>query len=225
MVAPLAVKVVSVRITVGAVLNISPTNAKVTSTATGSARGASIGSITANTLGKSRAGSARFRALGNTRSRKTITLLDYALTMSESVQVLIVAEPELMPAYAQPGDAGCDLRASEATVVPARGRVLVKTGVSIALPEGYVGLVHPRSGLAAKHGITVLNTPGTIDAGYRGELMVTLYNSTDADFPVARLDRIAQLVIQEFAKAQFLQVDSLPESHRGEAGFGSTGVK
>jgi dUTP pyrophosphatase len=145
--------------------------------------------------------------------------------MSESVQVLIVAEPELMPAYAQPGDAGCDLRASETTVVPARGRVLVKTGVSIALPEGYVGLVHPRSGLAAKHGITVLNTPGTIDAGYRGELLVTLYNSTDVDFPVARLDRIAQLVIQEFAKAQFIQVDSLPESHRGEAGFGSTGVK
>jgi dUTP pyrophosphatase len=145
--------------------------------------------------------------------------------MTETVPVLIVAESELMPAYAQPGDAGCDLRASEATVVPARGRVLVKTGVSIALPEGYVGLVHPRSGLAAKHGITVLNTPGTVDSGYRGELKVTLYNSTDEDFPVARLDRIAQLVIQQFSMAQFISVEKLPDSHRGETGFGSTGVK
>jgi dUTP pyrophosphatase len=145
--------------------------------------------------------------------------------MTESVPVLIVADSELMPTYAKPGDAGCDLRASEATVVPARGRVLVKTGISIALPEGYVGLVHPRSGLAAKHGVTVLNTPGTIDAGYRGEVMVTLYNSTDEDFEVARLDRIAQLVIQEFSVAQFIQVEKLPESHRGESGFGSTGVK
>jgi len=145
--------------------------------------------------------------------------------MTESVPVLIVADSELMPTYAKPGDAGCDLRASEAAVVPARGRILVKTGVSIALPEGYVGLVHPRSGLAAKYGVTVLNTPGTIDAGYRGELMVTLYNSSDEDFEIARLDRIAQLVIQEFSVANFIQVEKLPESHRGESGFGSTGVK
>jgi dUTP pyrophosphatase len=145
--------------------------------------------------------------------------------MTESVPVLIVADSELMPTYAKPGDAGCDLRASEAAVVPARGRVLVKTGVSIALPEGYVGLVHPRSGLAAKYGVTVLNTPGTVDAGYRGELMVTLYNSSDEDFEIARLDRIAQLVIQEFSVANFIQVEKLPESHRGESGFGSTGVK
>lgn len=145
--------------------------------------------------------------------------------MNETVPVLIVADPELLPAYAQPGDAGCDLRASESTVVPARGRVLVKTGVSIALPNGYVGLVHPRSGLAAKHGITVLNTPGTIDAGYRGEIMVTLYNSTDKDFEVSRLDRIAQLVIQEFVVAEFINVETLPESERGGSGFGSTGVK
>jgi dUTP pyrophosphatase len=145
--------------------------------------------------------------------------------MTETVPVLIVADPELMPAYAQPGDAGCDLRASEALVVPARGRTLVKTGVSIALPDGYVGLVHPRSGLAAKYGITVLNTPGTIDAGYRGEVMVTLYNSSDTDFAVARLDRIAQLVIQQVSRAHFVVVDHLPESARGEAGFGSSGVK
>jgi dUTP pyrophosphatase len=103
--------------------------------------------------------------------------------------------------------------------------MLVKTGVSIALPDGYVGLVHPRSGLAAKHGITVLNTPGTIDAGYRGEIMVTLYNSTDQDFPISRLDRIAQLVIQEFSRADFIQVEKLPESDRGETGFGSSGIQ
>lgn len=145
--------------------------------------------------------------------------------MTETVPVLIVADPELQPNYAKPGDAGCDLRSAEETLVPARGRVLVKTGVSIALPDGYVGLVHPRSGLAAKSGITVLNTPGTVDAGYRGEIMVTLYNSTDVDFPVARLDRIAQLVIQKFEKAEFIVVQKLPESERGEAGFGSTGVK
>jgi dUTP pyrophosphatase len=103
--------------------------------------------------------------------------------------------------------------------------MIVKTGVSIALPDGYVGLVHPRSGLAAKHGITVLNTPGTIDAGYRGEIMVTLYNSTDEDFSISRLDRIAQLVIQEFRMADFIQVEKLPESDRGESGFGSSGIQ
>ena len=145
--------------------------------------------------------------------------------MNDSVPVLIVSEPELKPTYAKPGDAGCDLRASEAAVVPARGRVLVKTGVSIALPSGYVGLVHPRSGLAAKHGITVLNTPGTIDAGYRGELMVTLYNSSDEDFAIARLDRIAQLVIQEFSRADFIEVEKLPDSDRGDSGFGSSGLQ
>jgi dUTP pyrophosphatase len=145
--------------------------------------------------------------------------------MTDSVPVLIVSEPELRPSYAKPGDAGCDLRAAEASVVPARGRMLVKTGVSIALPDGYVGLVHPRSGLAAKHGITVLNTPGTIDAGYRGEIMVTLYNSTDEDFSISRLDRIAQLVIQEFRMADFIQVEKLPESDRGESGFGSSGIQ
>lgn len=225
MLAPRAMRVVSVKTTMGAELTMTMTNKIVQIAATGIAQSSFIGNITAKTLGNSRAGKAILAALGSTRSLKTITVLDYALSMTETVSVLIVADPELMPAYAQPGDAGCDLRASEATVVPARGRVLVKTGVSIALPDGYVGLVHPRSGLAAKHGITVLNTPGTIDAGYRGELMVTLYNSTDKDFPVARLDRIAQLVIQQFAKAQFIEVTSLPESHRGEAGFGSTGVK
>ncbi len=224
-IAPRALKLVSVKTTTGAELTITATKTRVQKAATGIAQDSFIGNMTAKTLGNSKAGIAMLATLGSTRSLKRITVLDYALSMTETVPVLIVADPELLPAYAKPGDAGCDLRASEATVVPARGRVLVKTGVSIALPDGYVGLVHPRSGLAAKHGITVLNTPGTIDAGYRGELMVTLYNSTDSDFSIARLDRIAQLVIQQFTKAQFIEVTSLPESHRGEAGFGSTGVK
>jgi dUTP pyrophosphatase len=99
----------------------------------------------------------------------------------------------------------------------------VPTGVSIALPDGYVGLVHPRSGLAVKHGITVLNTPGTIDAGYRGEIMVILYNSSDIDFEIAIGDRIAQLLIQEVEKALFVAVDKLPDSERGGTGFGSSG--
>lgn len=149
--------------------------------------------------------------------------LDYALTVNNNLPVLIVAEAEFMPSYAQPGDAGADLRSRIAAVVPARGRTLVPTGVSIALPDGYVGLVHPRSGLAHKHGITVLNTPGTVDAGYRGEIAVNLYNSSDTDFAVEIGDRIAQLVIQQVERAQFVSVEKLPESDRGAGGHGSTG--
>jgi dUTP pyrophosphatase len=151
--------------------------------------------------------------------------LDYALIVSKKLPVLLVAEPGLEPAYAQPGDAGADLRSAIDTVVPALGRTTIRTGVSIALPDGYVGLVHPRSGLSAKHGITVLNAPGTVDAGYRGEIAVTLYNSTNDDFAVSRGDRIAQLVIQAIEVAEFISVESLPGSHRGTAGFGSTGTK
>ena len=152
-------------------------------------------------------------------------LLDYALTVNKNLPVLIVAEDDFIPTYAQPGDAGADLRSRVATVVPAHGRVLVPTGVSLALPDGYVGLVHPRSGLAHKHGITVLNTPGTVDAGYRGEIAVNLYNSTDTDFAVEVGDRIAQLVIQQVERAHFVKVERLPESDRGEGGHGSTGKK
>lgn len=130
-----------------------------------------------------------------------------------------------MPLYAKPGDAGADLRSRENVTVPAKGRSLVQTGVSIALPAGFVGLVHPRSGLAAKHGVTVLNSPGTIDSGYRGEIAVTLYNSGDEDFIIEPGDRIAQLVIQKYEQADFIRVQSLPGSPRGEAGFGSTGNK
>ena len=145
--------------------------------------------------------------------------------VTKKLPVLLVSEPGLEPVYAQPGDAGADLRAAVDCVVPAMGRHTVRTGVSIALPDGYVGLVHPRSGLAHKHGITVLNTPGTVDAGYRGEIAVNLYNSTDTDFPVEIGDRIAQLVIQQVERAQFIKVERLPESDRGEGGHGSTGKK
>jgi dUTP pyrophosphatase len=150
-------------------------------------------------------------------------LLDYALTMKQT-EVLIVCDPAMMPIYAQPGDAGADLRAAETLVIPAGERRLVRTGVSIALQEGFVGLVHPRSGLAAKHGITVLNAPGTIDAGYRGEIMVTLLNTSSESFEVSAGDRIAQLLIQEIFKARFVEVTELPGSDRGHSGFGSTGV-
>lgn len=145
--------------------------------------------------------------------------------MTKKLPVLLVSEPGLEPTYAQPGDAGADLRSAIDTVVPAMGRVTIRTGTSIALPDGFVGLVHPRSGLSAKHGITVLNAPGTVDAGYRGEIAVTLYNSSSDDFAVSRGDRIAQLVIQAIEIAEFISVETLPGSHRGTAGFGSTGTK
>jgi dUTP pyrophosphatase len=141
------------------------------------------------------------------------------------VPVLITASPGFEPVYAKPGDAGADLRSTKALTVPAGARVMVPTGVSIALPQGYVGLVHPRSGLAAKHGITVLNTPGTIDAGYRGEILVILFNSSETDFEVSVGDRIAQLLIQTVELARFVAVDKLPETERGETGFGSSGRK
>lgn len=144
--------------------------------------------------------------------------------MSE-VNVLLKAEPGFEPVYAKPGDAGADLRCTIDAVIPAGERLLLPTGVSIALPDGYVGLVHPRSGLAAKHGITVLNAPGTVDAGYRGEVMVTLLNTGSEDFVITRGDRIAQLVIQQFEKANFIAVETLPGSDRGDSGFGSTGTK
>jgi dUTP pyrophosphatase len=150
-------------------------------------------------------------------------LLDYALSMRQT-EVLIVCDEQMLPSYALPGDAGADLRSAESLVLKAGERIVVRTGVSIALQDGFVGLVHPRSGLAAKHGITVLNAPGTIDAGYRGEIMVTLLNTSSLDFEISRGDRIAQLLIQEVFKAKFSQVRELPGSDRGEKGFGSSGV-
>lgn len=130
-----------------------------------------------------------------------------------------------MPSYAQPGDAGADLRAAEAGTIQSGQRMLVSTGVSIAIPFGYVGLVHPRSGLAAKHGITIVNAPGTVDAGYRGEIKVNLLNTSEEDWSFAVGDRIAQIVFQKFETAEFIAVSTLPGSDRGDAGHGSTGVK
>jgi dUTP pyrophosphatase len=127
------------------------------------------------------------------------------------------------PAYAHPGDAGADLYAAADTVLPPRQRATVPTGMAIGLPEGYVGLVHPRSGLAAKAGVTVLNAPGTIDAGYRGEIMVILINHSDEPVKICRGDRIAQLVVQRVGRANFIDVDALPTSPRGAGRHGSTG--
>jgi dUTP pyrophosphatase len=129
-----------------------------------------------------------------------------------------------LPAYARPGDAGADLVTAEDIHLAPGQRALVGTGIAIALPEGYAAFVHPRSGLAARHGVTVVNAPGTVDAGYRGEIKVTLLN-TDAEHAVSfrRGDRIAQLVVQRVEYVSFREVDALPGSARGEAGFGSTG--
>lgn len=146
--------------------------------------------------------------------------------MIQSVPVAVrVLDPDLpLPAYAHPGDAGADLVAAEDVQLPPGGRALVRTGVAIALPEGFVGLVHPRSGLAARLGVTVLNAPGTVDAGYRGEILVNLVNH-DRSVPavIARGDRIAQLVVQRVERAHFHVVDELPISPRGTGGHGSTG--
>ena len=131
-----------------------------------------------------------------------------------------------MPVYAHPGDAGCDLRSSHAATIEPGERLTVSTGISIAIPAGYVGLVHSRSGLAANHGVVVLNSPGTVDAGYRGEIRVTLLNTDKSKaFEVQPGDRIAQLLVQRVERAHLIEVDILPETERGQQGFGSTGTK
>jgi len=142
--------------------------------------------------------------------------------VTDPVDVPIIAG--LVPVYAHPGDAGADLHAAEAVTLAPGARHTVPTGVSIALPDGYAAFVVPRSGLAAKHGITIVNSPGTVDAGYRGEIRVTVLN-TDSSMPydIAVGDRIAQLIVMPVTRANFVPVDELPESRRGTAGFGSTG--
>ena len=140
------------------------------------------------------------------------------------MDVLIIA-PDV-PAYAHPGDAGADLVSTEALRLEPGQRALVGTGVRIALPDGYVAFVVPRSGLATKHGITIVNSPGTVDAGYRGELKVTLLN-TDAReaYDIGVGDRIAQLIVMPVSRANFIPVQQLPDSLRGDGGFGSTGYQ
>jgi dUTP pyrophosphatase len=130
-----------------------------------------------------------------------------------------------LPAYETPGSAGLDLRSAETLVLRPGARALVPTGVAIELPAGYEAQVRPRSGLAAKHGVTVLNAPGTIDSDYRGEIKVPLINHSDDDFHIARGDRIAQMVVAPVTRAELVETAGLNETPRGAAGFGSSGVR
>jgi dUTP diphosphatase len=146
--------------------------------------------------------------------------------IGEMVDVLVQRlDPEVpVPAYSHPGDAGADLASTvDVTLAPGE-RALVPTGISIALPRGFVGLIHPRSGLAARFGVSVVNAPGTVDAGYRGEIKVLLINLGTTDpVQIRRGDRIAQLVLQRFETGRFVEVERLPGSQRATAGYGSTG--
>jgi dUTP pyrophosphatase len=129
-----------------------------------------------------------------------------------------------LPSYAHPGDAGADLTTTVDVTLEPGQRTLVPTGISLALPEGYVGLVHPRSGLAARSGVSIVNAPGTVDAGYRGEVQVLLVNLDPQErVELRRGDRVAQLVVQRVETARFVEVDQLPASARGSGGYGSTG--
>jgi dUTP pyrophosphatase len=140
------------------------------------------------------------------------------------VQKLVADVP--LPSFAHPGDAGADLVSTVDLIIEPGERALVPTGISIALPENSVAFVMPRSGLAIKHGVTVLNAPGTIDSGYRGEIKVPLINLDPKNsFVINRLDRIAQLTVSTLADVRYEQTNELPDSARGAGGFGSTGVK
>ncbi|MCR1781516.1 dUTP diphosphatase [Nocardioides carbamazepini] len=148
--------------------------------------------------------------------------MDSAEDLVISVQQL---DPDLpLPSYAHPGDAGADLVTGVDIDLAPGERALVPTGIAVALPEGYVALVHPRSGLAARHGLSIVNTPGTVDAGYRGEIKVLLINHDPVEaITLRRGDRIAQLVVQRVERARFEPVAALPDSVRGSGGYGSTG--
>jgi dUTP pyrophosphatase len=138
------------------------------------------------------------------------------------VEVLLTGEH--VPVYAHPGDGGADLVAAETVELKPGERAMVGTGTAVALPDGFVGLIVPRSGLAARHGLTIVNTPGILDAGYRGEIKVILLNTDRSEpYTITAGDRIAQLVVMPVTRARFVPVDRLPGSHRGEGGFGSTG--
>jgi len=151
-----------------------------------------------------------------TRARVTAVL---------EIPIVRLVENSVVPLYAKEGDAGADLVAAEAaTLTPGGGRALIPTGVAIAIPEGFAGFVQPRSGLALRHGVTCLNTPGLIDSGYRGELKVLLVNTDPSEpFDVVVGERIAQLVIQRVEDCRFCEVEDRPNSDRGDGGFGSAG--
>jgi dUTP pyrophosphatase len=149
-----------------------------------------------------------------------------AVTYLEPVPLLVQRlDPDLpLPSYAHPGDAGADLVARVDVRIEPGARAIVPTGIALALPAGYAAFVHPRSGLAARLGVTILNAPGTVDAGYRGEIMVILVNSDGSQaVDIHRGDRIAQLVVQRVDRARFVEVEHLPGSDRGTGGHGSTG--
>jgi dUTP pyrophosphatase len=159
-------------------------------------------------------------------ARHGSTQFRYPDWVTDVVELPIVADAAHIPLYAQPGDAGADLRSAESLTLPPGGRALVGTGVRFALPDGYAAFVAPRSGLAVKHGITVLNSPGTIDAGYRGEIKVPLLNTDPHEsFAIEPGDRIAQLIVMPVSRAVFVPVEELEDSERGAGGFGSTGVR
>ncbi len=137
---------------------------------------------------------------------------------------ITLADGAELPAYALPGDAGADLAVTEDVVLAPHQRALVGTGVSVAIPEGYAGFVHPRSGLAHRVGLSLVNAPGTVDAGYRGEIKVNLVNTDPTEtLRLRRGDRVAQLVVQPVVQAVFTAVGRLPDSERGSGGHGSTG--
>ena len=142
-----------------------------------------------------------------------------------NIPIIRLIDDAIIPIYAKPGDAGADLVAAESVLLEAGGgRALISTGVAIAIPDGFAGFVQPRSALALKHGITCLNTPGLIDSGYRGELKVLLINTDPNEtFEVKKGERIAQLVIQKVEECNFQEVEELPDSERGETGFGYSG--
>jgi dUTP pyrophosphatase len=152
--------------------------------------------------------------------------VELAQLTADPVDVLIRRlDPELpLPAYALPGDAGADLRTAVDVELGPGERAVVPTGIAVAMPEGYAAFVHPRSGLAARYGVSLVNTPGTIDSGYRGEIKIIIVN-LDRNDPVSfsRGDRVAQLVFQRVERARFTEVDELPGSERGDGGHGSTG--
>ena len=143
----------------------------------------------------------------------------------DNLKIEIIAEEGMMPVYAKHGDAGADLRANEEVSIRTGNTVLVKTGVRLGLPAGYVGLVCSRSGLALKSGVFVLNAPGVVDSGYRGEVGVILHNAGPSTFVVKKGDRIAQLMVQKFESPEWDEVTELDETSRGEGGFGSTGIE
>ncbi|MEX1164548.1 MAG: dUTP diphosphatase [Nitriliruptor sp.] len=145
--------------------------------------------------------------------------------MVEEPELRVVRiDPDLpLPSYAHEGDAGLDLRTADDLVLAPGARAAVATGLRVAVPDGWVGLVHPRSGLAMRHGLTVANAPGTIDAGYRGDLLVLLVNLGDEPVSIGRGDRIAQLLLQRVGRATVTEVGDLDDTARGEGGFGSSG--